>query len=125
METPLKSTLSGMKVKKLYGNYPVYKRQAVQYRSGKNEMIGVCALVHLYRACRDDIPQTTCFVTVGGSCVANPCNMEVPVGTPVYDIMEKVGLIKNPQVITLGGPMTGVAITIGCAVQPLPCSDYL
>lgn len=49
-------------------------------------------------------------VTVTGSCLANPKNLLVRIGTPVRDLIEQCGpLIKEPKKIVMGGPMMGVA----------------
>lgn len=49
-------------------------------------------------------------VTVTGSCLANPKNLLVRIGTPVRDLIEQCGpLIKEPKKIVMGGPMMGIA----------------
>jgi electron transport complex protein RnfC len=56
-------------------------------------------------------PQTAKVITVSGDAVGNPQTMEVPLGTPVRDVLEHCGLIYDPERVVLGSPMRGVAIT--------------
>ena len=67
--------------------------------------------VHLARAATSGRPQTTRVISVSGDAVGNPQNMEVPLGTPVRDVLERCGLIYDPERVVLGSPMRGVAIT--------------
>jgi electron transport complex protein RnfC len=49
-------------------------------------------------------------ITVDGSAVAKPANVEVPIGTPIADVFEFCGGFKEKPVrIIMGGPMMGVA----------------
>ncbi|HHW31360.1 MAG TPA: electron transport complex subunit RsxC [Clostridiaceae bacterium] len=49
-------------------------------------------------------------VTVDGSAVRNPSNVEVLIGTPLRDVFEFCGGFKSvPHKILMGGPMMGVA----------------
>lgn len=49
-------------------------------------------------------------VTVSGTCLANPKNLWVRIGTPVKDLIEPCGpLIREPKKIIMGGPMMGIA----------------
>lgn len=49
-------------------------------------------------------------VTLTGSCLANPQNLLVRIGTTVRDLLEDCGpLIKEPAKIIFGGPMMGIA----------------
>ena len=50
------------------------------------------------------------IVTVSGSAVAAPKNLEVRVGTPIGQVIEAAGGFKeDPNKILMGGPMMGVA----------------
>ncbi|MCM8780773.1 MAG: electron transport complex subunit RsxC [Candidatus Omnitrophica bacterium] len=49
------------------------------------------------------------MVTVTGSCVFDPKNLWVRVGTPIKDLIEYCGLKENPAKIIIGGPMMGIA----------------
>jgi len=49
-------------------------------------------------------------VTVDGSAVAQPANVEVLIGTPLADVFEACGGFKSePKKILMGGPMMGIA----------------
>lgn len=54
-------------------------------------------------------PLTHRAVTVTGGCVVRPRNLWVPIGTPLSDLLQSTnGLKDTPDLIFLGGPMTGV-----------------
>ncbi len=96
-------------VKKIGGRYPMEKRAV--YRSGSRTLtVGTGALIHLARAAREGTVQNTCFVTVAGNCVGNPCNLEVTVGTSVSAILDRCGLISEPTYICIGSAMKGIAV---------------
>ncbi|MDD2703550.1 MAG: electron transport complex subunit RsxC [Candidatus Omnitrophica bacterium] len=49
-------------------------------------------------------------VTVTGSCLSNPQNLLVRIGTPIKQLVEFCGPLKNPPAkIIFGGPMMGIA----------------
>lgn len=99
------------KVKKIGGRYPAESRVYRHIPKGKNSVIvGTCAMLHLARAAEESRKMTTCFITVAGDAVKNPRNVEVPVGTSVEKILELCGLNEEPEVIVVGGSMTGRAI---------------
>ena len=99
------------KVKKIGGLYPAEGRVYHHIPKGKNSVIvGTCAMLHLARAAEESRKMSTCFITVAGDAVKNPRNMEVPVGTSVEKILGLCGLNENPEVIVVGGSMTGRAI---------------
>ena len=57
------------------------------------------------------MPLVSRCVTVDGSAVKNPKNVIAPIGTPVRDIFNHCGGLKDDvKKITLGGPMMGIAI---------------
>lgn len=50
-------------------------------------------------------------ITVDGDAVAKPCNIWVPIGTPIKDIIEACGGYKEtPAKLIMGGPMMGIAL---------------
>lgn len=50
------------------------------------------------------------IVTVSGSAIASPKNLEVRVGTPIGQVIEAAGGFReDPNKILMGGPMMGVA----------------
>jgi electron transport complex protein RnfC len=61
---------------------------------------------------RNGIPLIKKRVTIDGSAVKNPCNVIVPVGTMIKDIIEFTGGYRcEPRKILMGGPMMGIALT--------------
>ncbi len=99
------------KVKRLGGRYPAENRVHRYIPKGKSSVIlGACAMLHLARACEENRKMTTCFVTVAGDCVKNPRNLEVPIGTTAEKVLELCGLNEEPEVIVMGGTMTGRAV---------------
>ncbi len=57
------------------------------------------------------IPLISKRLTVDGGCIANPQNVEVPIGTPVKDVVAFCGgFTVAPSKILMGGPMMGVAL---------------
>ena len=61
-------------------------------------------------ALRDGLPLIRRPLTVSGGAVAQPCNLLVPVGTPIEDILAWVGLKEQPREIVMGGPMMGITV---------------
>ena len=50
-------------------------------------------------------------ITVGGKLIETPCNIKVPVGTRIRDVMEYLGgYIHDPRKIVVNGPMQGFTI---------------
>jgi len=53
-------------------------------------------------------PLVSRIVTVSGGAVAQPCNLEVPIGTPVQALFDACGGFNTtPARLVLGGPMMG------------------
>jgi len=48
-------------------------------------------------------------VTITGSCIANPKNLLVRIGTPIKELIDFCGLKEEPAKIIFGGPMMGIA----------------
>ncbi len=64
-----------------------------------------------YDAIKKGLPTVERVLTVSGSGVVNPKNLLVPIGTPVGDILEACGGLKDDVVeIICGGPMTGKSV---------------
>lgn len=107
----LPKSIEGMRVEKIGGLYPAENRAYRHLPKKKNSIIvGACALVHLARAAEDSQKMTSCFITVAGDAVANPRNIEVPLGTTAARVLELCGLAEEPEVIVMGGSMTGRAV---------------
>lgn len=110
LNTHIPSKLEEFPVRKVGGRYPMEKR-AIKRLGDQVLTIGAGALVHLSRAVQKGEVQTTCFVTVAGNCVGNPCNLEVTIGTPVSHLLDRCGLIQDPTYLMAGGAMQGRFIT--------------
>lgn len=66
----------------------------------------------IYQACYLGIPCIERILTVGGSAVDKPHNLQCRIGTPFSYIAEHCGgFIKTPKKIVLGGPMMGLIAT--------------
>lgn len=113
LETRLPLLIGGVRVKRIGGVYPAEIRSdtsLVQHEGGYSLYLGSCALVHLYRAVYQARIQETAFVTVAGNCVAAPCNMEVALGAPVTDVLDRCGLVDTPTRVVVGGSMVGETV---------------
>ena len=61
---------------------------------------------------RTGMPCITKRITVGGKLIETPCNIKVPVGTRIRDVMEFLGgYIHDPRKIVISGPMQGYPVT--------------
>ena len=64
----------------------------------------------IYEALYLNKPLYERVVTVTGSCVSNPKNLLVRIGTPVKELIDAFGPLKEePEKIIIGGPMMGIA----------------
>ncbi|MBR0282831.1 MAG: electron transport complex subunit RsxC [Oscillibacter sp.] len=64
----------------------------------------------IYRAIHDGMPVVRKIVTVAGSGVAEPKNLECPIGTPVSRLFDECGgLDERTYKLVMGGPMMGMA----------------
>lgn len=74
-------------------------------------VMNVTSISFLNRYLRTGMPLISKRVTVDGSAVARPQNVEVPVGTPVEEVIQFCGGYKEPaKKILMGGPMMGLAL---------------
>lgn len=74
--------------------------------------VGTVASIHKY--VKTGMPLVSKRVTVDGDAVSEPCNIFVPVGTPVSFLIECCGGYKTPpKKLIMGGPMMGVALYSG------------
>ena len=111
LEIKIPPQLEGLPIRRIRGRYPAEYQAAQQYdRAEDTLLIGVCALIHLSRAVRLAVPQTTAFLTVAGNCIGNPCNLEVSLGMTVSQVLDRCGLIEDPARVVVGGPMTGISV---------------
>ncbi len=103
----LPQSVGGYTVNQIKENYPVSK---MMHSDKDTVYIDIGALLSFYYSAVDRCAWTNTIVTVAGSSVKNPCNIEVPVGTPIGDILSACGLLKKPKTLILGGSMTGYSV---------------
>ena len=73
-------------------------------------VINCTTLAVIARYIETGIPLVEKVITVDGSAVANPQNIIVPVGTPIRDVLNYVGLKTEPRKVLYGGPMMGICV---------------
>lgn len=113
LERRVPRTIEGFRIQKIGGVYPAEvgpEGLFVETADRRQIIIGACAILHLYRAVFQGIIQTTVFVTVGGTCVADPRNLEVSLGLSITDVLDRCGLSQNPSRVVVGGSMTGQSV---------------
>jgi electron transport complex protein RnfC len=69
----------------------------------------VATIFAIYEAAYLGKPLYERVVTVSGSCIANPKNLLVRLGTPISELINYCGLKEEPAKIIAGGPMMGIA----------------
>ena len=68
-------------------------------------------VISIYMAVCKNVPLIRRIITVTGNAIANPCNLEVPIGMNYVELIEAAGGFKTePQKIISGGPMMGTAL---------------
>ncbi len=71
----------------------------------------ICAAV--FSALAEGEPYTQRTVTVTGDCTGYTCNVSVPFGTQIGEVLDRCGgLISKPAVILRGGEMSGKALSL-------------
>jgi electron transport complex protein RnfC len=117
------SGVSGIKVKVLPSEYPQGgEKQLIKSILGKEIPRGklpfdigvlvqnVATVYAIYEAVYRGKPLIERIVTVTGSCLASPKNLLVRIGTPIKDLVDFCGPLKEqPAKIIIGGPMMGIA----------------
>lgn len=68
------------------------------------------ACLSLYRAVYEGKPVTEAIITVSGSGISRPNVFEVPIGTPLEDLLRRAIVSENTKSIIMGGIMSGVAL---------------
>ena len=107
IDVKLPLEIGGYNVLRVSGKYPVSK---LLINDPSVPIIGSNAMIFLYRAVYYNMVQTSCFVTIAGECINNPINVEVAIGTTIHELLDLVGIIKNPHVILYGDSLTGFGI---------------
>ena len=114
----------GISVRVLPSLYPQGERKVLVYNvtgrivpeGGRLPDVGCvvinCTTVATFaKYIKTGFPLVSKCITVDGSGVRNPKNVIAPIGTPVGDIFNYCGGLKDDvKKITLGGPMMGIAI---------------
>ena len=72
-------------------------------------MLNVATVSNIGRFLKTGMPLVTKRITVAGDAVANPKNLEVPIGTEISELLNFCGLKEEPGKLILGGPMMGVS----------------
>jgi electron transport complex protein RnfC len=117
------SEAPGIKVKVLPSDYPQGgEKQLIKNILGKEIPRGklpfdigvlvqnVATVYAIYEAVYKGKPLIERIVTVTGSCLQSPKNLLVRIGTPVKNLIEFCGPLKEPPAkIIIGGPMMGIA----------------
>lgn len=71
----------------------------------------VTTAVAVYHAVYRGEPLISRIVTITGGAVKQPQNMEVPIGTPIRDVLNQAGINEDKiEKIIMGGPMMGFAL---------------
>lgn len=72
-------------------------------------MLNVTTVSAVGKFLKIGMPLTHKRLTVAGDAILHPKNLEVPIGTPIEDILRCCGLREEPQKIIIGSPMMGSA----------------
>ena len=73
-------------------------------------VLNVTSLAAIAQYVTTGMPLIEKCITVDGSAVLNPANVIAPIGTPIRDLVEFIGGLKEPAgKVLYGGPMMGVA----------------
>ncbi len=74
-------------------------------------VINVTTLASLAKYVKTGMPLVERCITVDGSAIAQPKNVLAPIGTPISDVIDFAGGLKDTRCkVIIGGPMTGHAV---------------
>ncbi len=74
-------------------------------------VINIDTVTAIYNAFELGMPLTERIITMSGDCYNNPCNLKVPLGMQISDLIEAAGGFKStPKKLIMGGPMMGTAL---------------
>ena len=74
-------------------------------------VMNVSSVAFVSRYLKTGMPMVQRMLTVDGDAVTAPCNVVVPVGTPVQNVLEFAGWKpENVKKLLYGGPMMGISI---------------
>lgn len=72
-------------------------------------VMNVSSIAFLYSYFQTGIPLISRNVTVDGSAIGKPCNVTVPIGTPIIDVLNYAKAdVDSINKLILGGPMMGM-----------------
>ena len=106
-------SIGDIKLVKLVGNYPF-----MPMLPDGAFIIGVQAAKALYDACADAKLNFKQIITVSGSAVGNPQNIEAYIGTPIIELIEHCSLDLRPGRILADNVMMGQSISASSVVFP-------
>lgn len=110
-----------VKIMKLPSKYPQGAEKVIIYSATGRKLpagklpsnvgcivMNVTSVATLYRFITTGMPLVSKRITVDGTAVQEPKNLIVPIGTPIKEILDFVGVdIENTDRILMGGPMMG------------------
>ena len=98
-------TIGDIKIIKLKGNYPL-----VPVLPEGTFIMGIQAAKALYEACAEAKISFRQMITVSGSAVEHPQNIEAEIGTPIIELIEHCSLKSRPGRIIANDVMLGQAM---------------
>lgn len=121
IETAITNASSPAKIVPLPTRYPQGSEKQLIYALTKREvksgalpadahvvMFNVDTVIAIATLFEKGLPMVRRIVTVSGSAIANPKNLETPIGTLVSHIVDNAGGLKiEPNKLIMGGPMMG------------------
>lgn len=119
-----------VKIMKLPSKYPQGAEKVIIYSATGRKLpagklpsdvgcivMNVTSVATLYRFITTGMPLVAKRITVDGTAVTEPKNLIVPIGTPIKEILNFVGVdMENVDRILMGGPMMGNPVVSGESV---------
>ena len=110
-----------VKIMKLPSKYPQGAEKVIIYSATGRKLpagklpsdvgcivMNVTSVATLYRFITTGMPLVSKRITVDGTAVTEPKNLLVPIGTPIKEILDFVGVdMENVDRVLMGGPMMG------------------
>lgn len=106
-------TIGDIKIIKLTGNYPF-----TPTLPEGTFIMGIQAAKALYEACAEERLNFRQMITVSGSAVEHPQNIEAEIGTPIIELIERCSLKSKPGRIIVNDVMLGQAMSATSVVFP-------
>ncbi len=119
-----------VKIMKLPSKYPQGAEKVIIYSATGRKLpagklpsdvgcivMNVTSVATLYRFITTGMPLVSKRITVDGTAVSEPKNLIVPIGTPIKEILNFVGVdMENADRILMGGPMMGNPVVSDASV---------